>query len=82
MWIDSWDPDGMRLIQEEIQSRWPQPTSRKGRVSELTQVFTLVPEPRAWVRFNALGNWGGTGLGRYREELISTAVSAAAQCKY
>ncbi len=88
MWIDEQDDDLIRHIYEESRhpvkdslSPTPQPEKQKIEISDMQKVFSLLPDPLAWDAFRMLGNSGGSGLGRYREELISTSISALVRCK-
>jgi hypothetical protein len=58
--------------------------SKRGSVqSEVVKVFSLRPELMDLrVRFGDRMTFGGSGLGRYREELIAVSISAICQCRY
>jgi len=58
--------------------------SKRGSVqSEVVKVFSLRPElMELLVRFGDRMTFGGSGLGRYREELIAVSISAICQCRY
>jgi hypothetical protein len=51
--------------------------------SEIVQVFSLRPELlRARQIFGHTMHFGGSGLGRFREELIATSISATLRCRF
>lgn len=55
----------------------------KKQQSEIVTVFSLKPEIMDLrVRFGDRMTFGGSGLGRFREELISVSISAACECRY
>lgn len=58
--------------------------SKRGTMqSEIVKVFSLRPELMdIRVRFGDRMTFGGSGLGRYREELIAVSISAACECRY
>jgi len=54
-----------------------------GAIPEVTAVLSLRPE--LMIARNRLSNactFGGSGLGRYREELIATSISALLNCRF
>ncbi len=52
-------------------------------VPEVVKVFSLLPElMAARVAFGNAMTFGGSGLGRYREELIATSISALLACRF
>lgn len=52
-------------------------------VPEIIKVFSVRPELlRARVAFQNVMTFGGSGLGRYREELIATSISAILACRF
>ena len=52
-------------------------------VPEIIKVFSVRPELlRARVAFQNAMTFGGSGLGRYREELIATSISALLACRF
>ena len=56
---------------------------RRGQTSEIIKVFSLRPrlmDLRG--RFSRIMTFGGSGLGRYREELIALSISATLHCRY
>ena len=52
-------------------------------VSEVIKVFSLRPDilQQRDIFSNAI-TFGGSGLGRYREELIAVSISSIVHCKY
>jgi hypothetical protein len=54
-----------------------------GGVDEILKVFSIRPELLgARAAFGSAMTFGGSGLGRYAEELISVSISAVLHCKY
>ena len=54
-----------------------------GEIPEVISVFSLRPDLlQARVGFAKTMTFGGSGLGRYREELIATSISAQLSCKF
>lgn len=54
-----------------------------GVVSEVVKVLSLRPELMdVRVRFGDAMTFGGSGLGRFREEIIATSISAMCKCRY
>ena len=52
-------------------------------VPEVVKVFSLRPElMAARMAFGSAMTFGGSGLGRYREELIATSISALLSCRF
>ena len=54
-----------------------------GGVDEILKVFSIRPEllgTRA--AFGSAMTFGGSGLGRYAEELIAVSISSILHCKY
>lgn len=69
------------FVKEEYERSGRRPGVRV--VSEIVKVFSLRPE--LLVTRQAFGNtmtFGGSGLGRYREELIAVSISAILHCRY
>ncbi len=57
--------------------------ARRGFVPNIVRVFSLKPAlMRAFDEFSRLVTFGGTSLGRRREELISFYVSSLLDCRY
>lgn len=57
--------------------------SRNGRISPVMQVFSLNPPLLGRVReMNSVITFGGSSLGRRREEMIATLVSSLNGCHY
>lgn len=57
--------------------------ARNGRVSPVMQVFSLNPPLLGRVReMNSVITFGGSSLGRRREEMIATLVSSLNGCHY
>ena len=56
---------------------------RSGAIPEVTAILSVRPE--LMISRNALSNsctFGGSGLGRFREELIATSISALLSCRF
>ena len=52
-------------------------------VPEIIKVFSARPELlQARVAFQNTITFGGSGLGRYREELVATSISGLLSCKF
>ncbi len=59
------------------------PRGRTIAASEIVKVFSLRPELLdVRLRFSRCTTFGGSSLGRYREELIAVSISAACKCRY
>jgi hypothetical protein len=57
--------------------------ARGGRISPVMQVFSLNPSLLGNVReMNSIITFGGSSLGRRREEMIATLVSTLNGCHY
>ena len=68
---------------KEVYDRVLQQVGMRGEVPEIIKVFSLRPELlQARVAFQNAMTFGGSGLGRYREELIATSISALLRCKF
>jgi hypothetical protein len=53
------------------------------QVAEVVKVFSLRPDLlRARQAFGQTMTFGGSGLGRFREELIATSISALLACRF
>jgi len=58
-------------------------TIRKGGVGEIVKVFSLRPDLlEARVGFGTTMTFGGSGLGRFREELVAVSISALLKCLF
>ncbi len=56
---------------------------RKVGVGEIVKVFSLRPDLlEARTEFGTTMTFGGSGLGRYREELIAVSISAILNCLF
>lgn len=56
---------------------------RDGWIPEVTAILSVWPE--LMIARNNLSNsctFGGSGLGRFREELIATSISALLSCRF
>ena len=56
---------------------------RGGAIPEVTAILSLRPE--LMIARNTLSNsctFGGSGLGRFREELVATSISALLSCRF
>ena len=70
------------LVKEEYERHYAL-IKKKGGVAEIIKVFSLRPDLlKARVEFGNAMTFGGSGLGRYREELIATSISAQLSCKF
>jgi alkylhydroperoxidase family enzyme len=70
------------LVREEYERHYAL-IKKQGGVGEIVKVFSLRPDLlRARVDFGNAMTFGGSGLGRYREELIATSISAQLSCKF
>lgn len=59
------------------------PTEAPRQLSEVVKVFSLRPDLlQARRLFGNTMTFGGSGLGRYREELIAVSISATLRCRY
>ncbi len=78
-WVDVVSEHEATGLVKEIYGR-----SRHGSVqAEIVKVFSLRPELMdIRVRFGDRMTFGGSGLGRYREELISVSISAVCECRF
>lgn len=57
--------------------------NKRSKPTEIVKVFSTRPELMdVRVRFGGRMTFGGSGLGRYREELIAVSISAACSCRY
>lgn len=67
------------IVKEEYSHRW----GASGEVPEVISVFSLRPDLlQARVAFSRVMTFGGSGLGRYREELIAVSISQLLGCKF
>ena len=56
---------------------------RKAAVGEIVKVFSLRPDLlEARTDFGTTMTFGGSGLGRFREELIAVSISAMLNCLF
>lgn len=71
----------IKIIQEDMGAS---PFDSIGEeMPEVISVFSLRPELlRARVAFGEAMTFGGSGLGRYREELIAVSISQLLGCKF
>ncbi len=68
---------------KEVYDRVLQQVGMQGEVPEIIKVFSVRPELlQARVAFQNAMTFGGSGLGRYREELIATSISQLLGCKF
>ena len=78
----------IKLIEEDeaegfVKEVYQRASTRLGGTAEITTVFGLRSDLLG-ARMS-LGNtmtFGGSGLGRYREELIAVSISAILHCKF
>ncbi len=78
-WVKMVSEEEATGLTKEIYGR-----SRQGaHQAEIVKVFSLRPELMdSRVRFQEKITFGGSGLGRYREELIAVSISALCQCRF
>ncbi|MBI4464444.1 MAG: hypothetical protein HY647_07045 [Acidobacteria bacterium] len=82
-WVRMVHEDEATGVVKQVYQRHMTQFRRGEAVGEIVKVFSLRPdllEARV-----ALGNtmtFGGSGLGRYREELIAVSISALLSCKF
>jgi alkylhydroperoxidase family enzyme len=78
-WIRELSPQEDPAI-KEMHDAWHE---KRGFVPNIIRVFSLKPElMRAFDDFSRAVTFGGTSLGRRREELISFYVSSLVNCRY
>lgn len=78
-WVEMVSESAATGLLKEIYER-PRPS---GELSEVHKIFTLRPELMdVRHRFQDPITFGGSGLGRYREELIAVSISAVLGCRY
>lgn len=74
--LDAADDPTVRALHDE----WH---GRRGYVPNILRVFSTKPAlMRAFDDFSRVVSFGGTSLGRRREELISFYVSSLLDCRY
>ncbi len=79
-WIRIIEEDEATGLLKEIYKR---SKKRGSETSEIVKVFSLRPELMdVRLHFGQKMTFGGSGLGRFREELIAVSISAACQCRY
>ena len=82
-WVKMVEESEATGVVKEEYDRNLQKIQKQGGVAEIVKVFSLRPELlQARVAFGNTMTFGGSGLGRYREELIATSISAALSCKF
>ena len=78
----------IRIIEEDeatglLKKIYKRSKKQGSEASEVVKVFSLRPDLMdVRVRFGQHMTFGGSGLGRFREELIAVSISAACQCRY
>jgi hypothetical protein len=78
-WIRELSPENDSVVRE-IHTAWHE---KRGYVPNILRVFSLKPAlMRAFDDFSRVVTFGGTSLGRRREELISFYVSSLVDCRY
>ena len=79
-WIKVIDEHEARGYVKEVYQQGHNPF---GSVDEILTVFSLRPNfMEARRAFGSTMTFGGSGLGRYKEELIAVSISAILRCKY
>lgn len=75
-----WIPEGEGQIVETI---YQQAAAKRGFVPNIVRAFSLKPDLlEAFWGMSHHVTFGGTSLGRRREELLSFHVSSVLQCRY
>jgi hypothetical protein len=70
------------IVREEYERRLVE-IRKPGGVAEIVKVFSLSADLlRARAAFGNAMTFGGSGLGRYCEELIATSISVQLSCKF
>jgi hypothetical protein len=78
-WIRELGPEDDPVVKEAHEA-WH---AKRGFVPNIIRVFSLKPDlMRAFDDFSRVVTFGGTSLGRRREELISFYVSSLVNCRY
>jgi hypothetical protein len=78
-WIRELGPEDDPAVKEAHEA-WH---AKRGFVPNIIRVFSLKPAlMRAFDDFSRAVTFGGTSLGRRREELISFYVSSLVNCRY
>lgn len=82
-WIRTIRPEEAEgLVKEEYSRAW-RTSGQVPVVAEVVSVFSLRPDLlQARGKFGHAMTFGGSGLGRYREELIATSISQLLGCKF
>jgi hypothetical protein len=71
------------VVKEEYDRQFQWANLEAREVPEVISVFSLRSELlQARVGFAKTMTFGGSGLGRYREELIATSISQLLGCKF
>ncbi|OFW43228.1 MAG: hypothetical protein A3J28_17430 [Acidobacteria bacterium RIFCSPLOWO2_12_FULL_60_22] len=82
-WIKLVQEDEATGTVREIYRRHRVAFGREGAVGEIVKVFSLRPDLlEARVAFGNTMTFGGSGLGRFREELIAVSISALLKCLF
>ena len=78
-WIRQLGPEDDAAV-KAMHDEWH---ARRGYLPNIIRVFSSKPAlMRAFDDFSRVVTFGGTGLGRRREELISFYVSSVLDCRY
>ncbi|MFQ5691503.1 MAG: peroxidase [Nitrospinota bacterium] len=68
---------------EEVKAIYDQVRRRWGYLANIVKVHSIKPElMRAYQDFSHKVTFGGTSLGRKREEMVAVLVSALLKCRY
>ena len=82
-WIKMVGEDEAEGVVKEEYDRYLGQRGGPEEVAEIVKVFSLRPDLlRARQAFGHRMTFGGSGLGRHREELIATSISALLGCKF
>ncbi len=79
-WIETIEESEAAGDVKEIYAR---ARGRRGYVGNIVKVHSIKPElMRAYQEFSHSVTFGGTNLGRQREEMVAVMVSALVKCRY
>ena len=82
-WISTVDPEDATGLVAEAYKKLSDSPVFMGRIPNIYQSLSQRPEILdAFLRMSMAGSFGGSGLTREEEEMVSTVVSSINQCHY